>query len=286
MQHQDREDLVAVDDLAARVDREHPVAVAIERHAEVGAGASDSLLQSREVGGAAADVDVHAVGLAADRRHLGAEALEGGRRDPRVGPVGAVDHELQTGEVGAEALDDVVEVALLGDVHVVDLAGAPGEGDVEECLDLLLGRVGELAALAVEELDAVVLRRVVRGGDDCPEVEREQRDGRRRQHAREHRVPSRGHDTPAERLLQLLARLSRVAPDEDAPPVRPERRRPAELLDELRRQVLPDDPPDPVGTEVAAQISAWRTAAPCAPCAGRPSCARRSARRASGSRRA
>ena len=35
-QHQDREDLIPVDDLAARVDREHPVAVTVERDPEVG----------------------------------------------------------------------------------------------------------------------------------------------------------------------------------------------------------------------------------------------------------
>ena len=40
IEHQDREDLVAVDDLPARVDRQHPVAVAVERDPEVGSRAS------------------------------------------------------------------------------------------------------------------------------------------------------------------------------------------------------------------------------------------------------
>ena len=53
-EREDREDLVAVDDLAALVDREHAVAVAVERDAEVECLPRDELLQGREVGGAAA----------------------------------------------------------------------------------------------------------------------------------------------------------------------------------------------------------------------------------------
>ena len=62
-----RDDRVSVDDLPALVDREHPVAVAVECHAEVAAFAADGLLQQPEVGRAAADVDVRPVGLVSDR---------------------------------------------------------------------------------------------------------------------------------------------------------------------------------------------------------------------------
>ena len=55
------------------VDREHAVAVAVERDPEVEAAVAHGLLEQREVGRAAADVDVRAVGLVADRVHLGAE---------------------------------------------------------------------------------------------------------------------------------------------------------------------------------------------------------------------
>src|SRR5207247_9628089 len=65
-----------------------------------------------------------------------------------------------------------------------------------------LFRSGQLQPVAVEELDAVVLRRVVRGGDDRAEIEREQRDGRRWEHAGEHRVPTRSHDPTRESLLE------------------------------------------------------------------------------------
>ena len=58
---EDREDLVAVDDVPVAVDGQHPVAVAVERDAEVEAAGPHRLLEEREVGGAAAVVDVLAV---------------------------------------------------------------------------------------------------------------------------------------------------------------------------------------------------------------------------------
>ena len=89
-----------------------------------------------------------AVGLVADRVHLGAAPLEGLRREARVGAVRAVDGDPQPGQVGAEALEDVLEVRVGRDLDVLDrpLVDAGRRG--EQLLDLLLGRVGELVALA------------------------------------------------------------------------------------------------------------------------------------------
>ena len=66
-QREDGQDLVAVDDLAVRVDREAAVGVAVEGEADVGTVLEDCLLQHVEVGRAAAVVDVDPVGLRADR---------------------------------------------------------------------------------------------------------------------------------------------------------------------------------------------------------------------------
>ena len=152
-----------------------------------------------------------------------------------------------------EALEHVLEIAVDGDADVVDLAAA-GCGRVEQRLDLFFG-VGELAPVAVEELDAVVLRRVVRRRDDDAEVEPEQRDRRRRHDACQHGAAGRC-DTARERLLELLARGARVAADEDAAAPGPERRRLAQLLDELGRHELAHDAADSIGAEVAPRHGA------------------------------
>ena len=174
-------------------------------------------------------------GFNADCDNLRPAVLERPRRDRRVRAVGAVDSDPQPDEVGAEAVEHVVEVAVDRDLEVVDLPelGIARLG-VEQRLDLLLLRVVELAPVAVEELDAVVLGRVVRRGDDDPEVEREQRDRRRRQDPCQHRVPARGRDAAGEGALELRPGAARVAADEDRTAADPERGRPAEPLDELR----------------------------------------------------
>ena len=179
LRRQDGEDLIPVHDLAHRVDREHPVAVAVERDSEVGSGVDDRPAQGGKVGRAAAFVDVRPVGIGADRGHLGPERRERLGRDPRVGAVCAVDHDSAAAEIGAETLDHVLEIAVGGDVDAVDRAAAR-LWSVEQRLDLVLRAVGELVAVGVEELDAVVLGRVVRGRDHDAEIEREERHGRGR----------------------------------------------------------------------------------------------------------
>src|SRR5207302_970348 len=204
-----------------------------------------------------------------------------------VRAVRAVDAEAQAGQVGAEALDDVLEVAVGGDADAVELAASRGRG-VEERLDLLLGIVGELLPVAVEQLDAVELGRVVGGRDDHAEVEGEERDGRGRQDAGQNGAPTCRDDACGEGLLELRSGAARVTPDEDSAPARPHRRRPSEPLDEVGGEDVADDSPDSVRAEIAPghgaraygrHANVWRTAARGGPCGARPSCARRSARR-------
>ena len=121
--------LVAVVDAAVAVDRQHPVAVAVEGEADLGLGAGDALGQRLEVGGAAAGVDVAPVGLDADRLDLGAEALEDRRRGAVGGAVGAVEDDAAAGEVEREGrleLAQVVVEAAVQLAHAADLASAAG----------------------------------------------------------------------------------------------------------------------------------------------------------------
>ena len=82
VEREDRDDLVAVDNVALLVDGEHAVAVAVEGDPEVEAAVEDGALQEREVGRAAADIDVRAVGRVADRVDLRAAAANAAARGP------------------------------------------------------------------------------------------------------------------------------------------------------------------------------------------------------------
>ena len=185
------------------VDGQHPVAVAVERDPGVVATVSHRLLEQCEIGRTAAHVDVRAVGRVTDRVHLRPALLERLRSEAGVGAVRAVDDDPQAAQIRAEALEDVLLVGVRRDLDLLDLPLVDaGRGD-QQLLDLLLGRIGELVAVGVEELDAVVLRRVVRRGDHDPEVEREQCNGRRREDAAEDASPP-AEITPArERLFEL-----------------------------------------------------------------------------------
>ena len=124
VEREDREGLIAVDRRSPLVDGEHPVAVAVEGDPEVDWPLADELGQRAKVGRPAADVDVRPVRGVPDRGHLGPELLERLRREARVGAVRTVDGDAETAQIGAEAVEHVVEVAVGGDLHTVDLAAA------------------------------------------------------------------------------------------------------------------------------------------------------------------
>ena len=133
------------------------------------------------------------------------------------------------------------------------MLAAPRGRLVEQRLDLFLLGVGQLLAVTIEELHAVVLGRVVRCGDDAPQVERQECDSRRRKHTRNDRVAADGGDPARERLLQLRPGRARVASDEDPSATGPQCRGTAETLDELRGEVLAYYATDPVRAEVSSR---------------------------------
>ena len=88
-----------------------------------------------------------------------------------------------------------------------------------EALDGDLSLVVELVAVAVDEFDAVVFKRVVRGGDDDTEVRAklgaEHGDGRCGQLSGENDIDTGGIETRSERRLEHFARSTRVAAQHD-----------------------------------------------------------------------
>ena len=83
-----------------------------------------------------------------------------------------------------------------------------------ECLDLSFGFFGELEALSIEELDAVVLGRIVRSRDDdaafSMELTHEIRNARRRDDARIEHIATHAHDTRRKCIAEHIARKTRV----------------------------------------------------------------------------
>jgi hypothetical protein len=178
------------------------------------------------------DLDVELPDGADDATYLSAlesglwVALERSRAEAGVRAVCAVDGDAKSREVRPEALEDVRDVEVC---HVLDALHrtASRPGGVEERFDLLLVRVHELAAVPVEELDAVVLGGVVRGRDHRADTLCHERDRGRGQHAAELRRPS-SRDDPAldatSRLSPYLkvgalhprTLLADLAPDDDA----------------------------------------------------------------------
>ncbi len=85
-------------------------------------------------------------------------------------------------------------------------------------LDRRLGLIRELEAICPEELDAVVLIGVVRGGDHHCELQtvaaHQQRRSGRRKHAAEQHIAAGGGHSGCDRVLQHLPGLARVADDQ------------------------------------------------------------------------
>ena len=95
----DEQQLIAVVDHACTINHDQPVAVAVERNAEVGAVAHHFFDQPLWFRGAAVGVDVHAIRLIANRDDVGAKLVQHRRRDVVARAVRAVDDEAQSTQV-------------------------------------------------------------------------------------------------------------------------------------------------------------------------------------------
>ena len=144
VQRRERDELVAVHDRAGPVDREDPIAVAVEREAGVVAALDDRRDDPLDVCRAAAGVDVASVGGVVDRGHRRAQAPEGLGGDPVGGAVRAVEDDFETPQIERrEARVELAHVVLVGAVqrpHAPDRRRARAR-PLEPLLDRELGRV-------------------------------------------------------------------------------------------------------------------------------------------------
>ena len=263
-----RQQLVAVDDMAVLVGDDHAVGVAVERDADVGAHLAHLAAELLRRGRAAVAVDVEAVGLDADRDHLGAELPQRLRHHPVGGAVGAVDHDAQAVEAhGARqrALGEF-DVAV---VHALDALGAAevgalgellGEVGIDQRFDLVLDLVGELVAVRAEQLDAVVVVGIVRGRDHHAEIgahrAREHADRRRRHRAGQQHVHADRGEARDQRGLDHVAGEPRVLADEHAVAVLAALEHEAGGLPDLERKLRRDHAVGAAADAVGAEIFA------------------------------
>jgi hypothetical protein len=253
---QRRERRVALDVLPVLVEEDGAVAVAVVGDPHVGVGGANEAAEVAEVlpdrlGVAPREV---AVGLGVDRDDLTAElAVElGGRERPR--PVAGVERDGEVGAGDQLAVDVRAHLRHVVVVHGVDrprLADALPVRDVEllgedVALDAFEAVDGEFNPVVADELDPVVLRRVVRGRDD---------DGRhrlgvavvdgagRRDDPESVHVDADAREPGCGGVREHLTRRSGVAGDGRAvdAPLRPRGLRHPQ--DELRGELLAGDPP-------------------------------------------
>ncbi|MCY1535435.1 hypothetical protein D9M68_708410 [compost metagenome] len=170
-------------------------------------------------------VDVEAVGMHADGMHLGTQFAEDMRSDVVRGAVGGVHydrHPIQVLLVREGALAELDVTAL----RVGHAAGAAqgfradaAQRLVQRGLDRRLDIVGQLHALCREELDAVVMVRVMRSADDDTGHEtqgpRQIGHRRRRDRAGQQHIDARGRQAGFQGGFQHIAGDPRVLADHD-----------------------------------------------------------------------
>ena len=211
----DKQQLIAVDLAPEVIDHDQPVAIAIKCDTHLRLHAGHRQLQQVRSSGATAIIDVAAIRRAADRHNLCAEVGEDARGDLVACAVRTVDDDLHALErdAGRQGRNAEVLIRLARLVH----ARCPTQGTrlargrrfLELRLNSLLGLIRELAALGIEELDAVVVVRIVRGADHhteaTAEVTRHKSDARCRQRADQSNIESRGDEPGLERGLEHVA---------------------------------------------------------------------------------
>ena len=197
-------------------------------NADRGTGLADQSGDLFRMGASAGLVDVHAVGPGMEECYIGPEFPEHGGGRGEGGSVGTIHRDLQT--VERHPRD-----ARLGDLSILfTRIGKDGDGSdagslgahgvdfrgLDELLKAGLDGVGELVAVATEELESVVGGGIVGGGDHhaANGVMLRHKAGDRRggNHAGQQGVGADGVEAGNQGRLQHRPRSSRVAADHEA----------------------------------------------------------------------
>ncbi len=163
---------IPVNDFARFADEEGAVGISIEGHAELGALGDHALLQTFEMKRAAAGVDVAAVGRHTHREDLRAERAEEFGTEFVGGAVGAVQKDAEAGKFGSRKDAAAKKIEILGVERFVGYETRRifrrGSRAMFQNIsfEFFFDGIRELHARVGEELHAIVVVRIVRGGDD------------------------------------------------------------------------------------------------------------------------
>ena len=170
----DEEKLVAIHQLSFAVHHHYPIPVAVERDAEIRAAFPHRFAQRSRRQRAEAVVDVQAVGCASDGNDFRAQLREDARCDVIRRAMGTIDDDSealqrQVGRYRALAELDVPARCVVDSDCPAHVGGAHRlHRRVDRRLDCALDRIGQLASVLGEELDAVVGVGIVGRTDDDP----------------------------------------------------------------------------------------------------------------------
>ena len=255
--------------MALLVDDHHAVGVAVERDADVGAHLAHLAAQRVRRGRAAFLVDVEAVRLDADRDHLGAELPQRLGRHLVGGAVGAVDDHAQAFERQVARQACAWRIRCSGRARRRCAWRGRARGSWPSCLVRsasisasisMLDLVGELVAVRPEQLDAVVVERIVRGRDHDAEIgahrARQHGDRRRRHRAEQQHVHADRGEAGDQRGLDHVAGQPRVLADHHAMAVVAAAKHQAGRLPDLQRQFRRDHAVGAAANAVGAEILA------------------------------
>ena len=216
----DVQQFVSAQHFAFVIRQDQTIAIAIESHADVGLMLLDFGDQQLGAGGAAALIDVEAVGRSARHDDLRPELLEDPGSDVIGGAVGAVQHHPQPLQTeppvhgGLAELD--VAPSCVGDARCLaqPVRFHADHLQLQMRLDLRFQIVPNLVAVAVEELDAIVAVGIVRGADDDSGIGAqgagEVGDGRRRHGANQADVGAGGNQAGFQHGFQHVSRNAGV----------------------------------------------------------------------------
>ena len=242
------EQLITVDQMAMLVGDQHAVGIAVERDADIGSHLAHLAAERFRRRRPAIVIDVEAVGFDADRHHVGAEFPECVGRNAVCGAVGAVDDDAQAikRKIARQGALGEFNVAVM---HAIDALGAAeiaaggeplGEIGRHELFDLVFGLVGQLVAVGPEQLDAVVVERVMRRRNHDPKIGAHRTgqhgDRRGRHRAKQQHVHADRGETGHQRSLDHVAGQPGILADHHAMPVLTAAKGQPRRLPHLQRQ--------------------------------------------------